>query len=90
MTQAECKNDPILAILNGYCRFHKIGEWKEETTRGRDSGVTLELVEIVKSPARFAQISWSFLDEETEIKPLLAGEEVWLKYPHAELVEWIK
>lgn len=89
MTQKECKQNPIMAILNGYQEFRKVGDWREEKDGFSDRGLILELVEIHKSPARFLQASYALLDEEQEQAPLVRGETAWLKVGKEDLVEWV-
>ena len=89
MTQKECKQDPITAIVNGYNHFCKIGEWYEDENDSGATGAILELVEIHKTPARFVQVSYVFLNEKEERMPLERGETVWLKIGKDELIEWV-
>jgi len=89
MTQPECNRDPILAILNGYSEFRKIGTYEEEKRSMHDAGYTLELCESPKPVHRFLQISYTVLDEETEIAALERGEGVWLKVDRDELLSWV-
>ena len=87
-TQEQCQADPLMAILNGYQEFIKIGEWREEMRGGRDSGFILQLVH-PWSPAQFAQVSCSFLDEENEAPRLMRGEPTWLRFEEIDLRERI-
>ncbi len=90
MTKKDIPHDPILAILNGYLEFKKIGTWEETRNGVRGSGLTLELADTPPNvAARFLQIDYMCLDEETEQAPLLRGEPVWLRIDAEDLAERI-
>lgn len=86
MTQQECQREPLLALLNDYLPFRKIGDWKEEKADGRkDAGFYLEFETAPEGWGRYAQVSYAMLDEQEETAPLMRGEEVWLRIAPEEL-----